>query len=164
MGPPHNGFIQYKIWLEIFPKICFQGGFMILGDPYGNIFSQVHMIKLGDFPRIEFQANLDNINIRVKKQSYYKTKGTLNGFYIVLFMKILFFFSIMENFLLINFVIKSKASNKKVIGNSWYMVHKMKIVLYNVNVNLQKVLQFYLVLELCFSRISFQSQYITFIK
>ena len=46
----------------------------------------------------------------------------------------------MENFLLINFVIKSKASNKKVIGNSWYMVHKMKIVLYNVNVNLQKVL------------------------
>ena len=66
-----------------------------------------------DFPRIEFQANLGNESFQVKKYSYYETKGTLNGFYMILFMKITILSKI-ENFLLINFCTKSKVSNKKV--------------------------------------------------
>ena len=69
-----------------------QRGPVILGDPYGDIFSQVHIIKLGDFLKIGFQANLGDVKLQVENQSDYKTKETLNGFYMILFMKITIFF------------------------------------------------------------------------
>ena len=39
---------------------------MILGDLYGDIFSKVHIIKLGDFLKIEFQANLGEVELQVE--------------------------------------------------------------------------------------------------
>ena len=56
----------------------------------------------------------------------------------ILFMKITIFSKI-EKFLLINFCIRSKVSNKKVLLDSSHMVHNIKKLLYNININLQQV-------------------------
>jgi len=52
-------------------------------------------------------------------------------------MKITILFKI-ENFLLIFFCIKSKVSNKKVLDDTGYMVHKIKMVIYSINIGLQQ--------------------------
>ena len=75
----------------------------------------------------------------------------------ILFMKITIICKI-EDFLLIIFCIKSKVSNKKVLDDSWHMVHKIKMVLYSINIDLQQGWWIYLVLELIFFKELFQSQ------
>ena len=79
----------------------------------------------------------------------------------ILFMKITIFFKI-ENFLLINFCIKSKVSNKKVLCDSSHMMHKIKKLLYSININLQQVWWTNLVKNLYFSRNSLRASGITF--
>ena len=48
-------------------------------------------------------------------------------------------FSKIEKFLLINFCIRSKVSNKKVLLDSLHMVHNIKKLLYNINIDMQQV-------------------------
>ena len=56
----------------------------------------------------------------------------------ILFMKITIIYKI-ENFLLINVVAKSIVSNKKVLYDSPHMVHKTKMVLYSIKIDLPQV-------------------------
>ena len=75
----------------------------------------------------------------------------------ILYMKITIIYQI-ENFLLIIFCTKSKVSNKKVLDDSWHMMHKIKKVLYSINIDLQQGWWIYLVLELISFKELFQSQ------
>ena len=75
----------------------------------------------------------------------------------ILFMKNTILFKI-ENFLLIIFCIKSKVSNKKVLDDSGHMVHKIKKLLYSININLQQVWWTDLVEKLIFFKKLSQSQ------
>ncbi len=81
----------------------------------------------------------------------------------ILFMKITIIYKI-ENFLLINVGAKSIVSNKKVLYDSPHMVHKTKMVLYSIKIDLPLVWQSELIVELiCFSKRSVRASHITFI-